>query len=272
MNAAHTSIAYRGAPFIISAADVPAALALMRATPTSPSPTLAPAAWCSATCTSTGKGEHHPGAGARHPEAGAAQDRAHGHRRRAIGVLEGYLKDSGLYNATSYGFYPTIGDVFTAFDNVADFTTSNGLVAGGFAILWAPHWNGANNTSPIATPSSPRSPPSSTPATPSSPSAPRSPRSKAPPAPTATAPTPATTDTFIPPPPAPRTAWPRTAAPERLSPPHRRRHRGQPRHDGEGVPQPTDADRRLAAVDQHGSLPSTSRRRAATPTGRSPSR
>ncbi|HEX9102621.1 MAG TPA: hypothetical protein VF997_10470, partial [Polyangia bacterium] len=63
----------------------------------------------------------------------------------AIGVLEGYLKDAGLYTTTAVATYPTIGDVFTEFDNVSDFTTSNGLVAGKFAILWAPHWNGAIN-------------------------------------------------------------------------------------------------------------------------------
>ena len=60
----------------------------------------------------------------------------------AIGVLQGYLKDAGLYTATATAPYPTIGDVFTQFNNVTDFTTSNGLTAGGFSILWAPHWEG----------------------------------------------------------------------------------------------------------------------------------
>jgi hypothetical protein len=148
MNAAHTSIAYRGAPFIISAADVPAALALMQSN-------------SDFTFTDSRTGRvvfrdvHIHVAKVNITQAPvrailkqvppkiALMDIG----GAAIGVLEGYLKDSGLYNATSYGFYPTIGDVFTAFDNVADFTTSNGLVAGGFKILWAPHWNGANNTS-----------------------------------------------------------------------------------------------------------------------------
>jgi hypothetical protein len=60
----------------------------------------------------------------------------------AIGVLQGYLKDAGLYTATATAQYPAIGDVFTQFNDVSDFTTSNGLVAGGFSILWAPHWEG----------------------------------------------------------------------------------------------------------------------------------
>jgi hypothetical protein len=59
----------------------------------------------------------------------------------SVDVLNGYLKDAGLYNSTAVKQYPSIGDVFTQFDNVSDFTTSNGLTAGGFSILWAPHWN-----------------------------------------------------------------------------------------------------------------------------------
>src|SRR5207248_497323 len=62
----------------------------------------------------------------------------------AINVLVGYLQDAGLYTSGSVAAYPTIGNVFTQFNDVTDFTTSNGLVAGNFKVLWAPHWEGAS--------------------------------------------------------------------------------------------------------------------------------
>ncbi len=58
----------------------------------------------------------------------------------AVNVLIGYLKDAGLYNSTAFGVYPTIGDVFTQFQQVTDFT-GGGLSK--FSILWMPHWSGS---------------------------------------------------------------------------------------------------------------------------------
>lgn len=143
MAAAHRSIAYRGAPFIISAADVPRALNLLNNNSS-----------FNATDSRTGRGMFadvyiHVAKSnilqapvrallMQTPPKIALLDIG----GAAIGVLEGYLKDAGLYTTTATANYPTLGDVFTRFDSVTDFTTSDGLNAGGFQILWAPHWEG----------------------------------------------------------------------------------------------------------------------------------
>lgn len=143
MKAANKSISYRGAPFIISAADVPTVINLLKTdssfTGTDP---RTGRSWFQDVWIHQAKVNilqapvrailmQTPPKIALLDIGGAA-----------IGVLEGYLKDSGLYTATATAQYPTIGDVFTQFNDVTDFTTSNGLVAGGFSILWAPHWEG----------------------------------------------------------------------------------------------------------------------------------
>ncbi|MCU1283531.1 MAG: hypothetical protein JWM53_7077 [bacterium] len=146
MVSTHKSISYRGAPIVISAADVPTVLNLLKTntdfTGTDP---RTGRAWFQDVYIHQAKVNilQAPVRAIllQTPPKIALMDIG----GAAIGVLEGYLKDSGLYTVTATAAYPTIGDVFTQFDNVSDFTTSNGLVAGGFAILWAPHWNGAVN-------------------------------------------------------------------------------------------------------------------------------
>jgi hypothetical protein len=146
MDSTHKSISYRGAPFVISAADVPAALKLLKTNSdfTGSDPRTG-RSWFEDVYIHQAKVNilqapvraillQTPPKIALMNIGGAA-----------IGVLEGYLKDAGLYTSTAVASYPSIGGVFTEFDNVGDFTTSNGLVAGGFSILWAPHWNGAVN-------------------------------------------------------------------------------------------------------------------------------
>lgn len=136
-----SSITYRGAPFIISAADVPRALSLLSSnsafTQTDPR---------------TGRGMfedvyiHVANSNILQAPVRAVLMQTPpkiallniGHA--AIGVLVGYLQDAGLYDSGSVASYPTIGSIVTTFDRVSDFTTSNGLVAGGFSILWSPHW------------------------------------------------------------------------------------------------------------------------------------
>ena len=135
LTAGHTSLSYRGAPFIVDAADYAKMVKFLAADAALAKPIfknvnvhvakqgfLAPVSALLNTV---------PPKIALLNIGGAA-----------IGVLEGYLKDAGLYTGTAIAAYPAIGDVFTEFKNVTDFTTSNGLVAGGFQILWAPHFEG----------------------------------------------------------------------------------------------------------------------------------
>ena len=146
MNSAHRSIDYRGAPFIISAADVPTVLNLLKTDPDfTGTDSRTGHTWFQDVYIHQAKTNilQAPVRAIllQTPPKIALMDIG----GAAIGVLQGYLKDSGLFTSTSTAAYPTIGDVFTQFDNVSDFTTSNGLTAGGFAILWAPHWNGSIN-------------------------------------------------------------------------------------------------------------------------------
>jgi hypothetical protein len=143
MLATHTSIDYRGAPFIISAADVPTALNLLKSNSdfTGVDPRTG-RTWFQDVYIHQSKVNilqapvraillQSPPKIALLDIGGAA-----------IGVLQGYLKDAGLFSATATATWPTVGDVFTQLTQVADFTTSNALVTGGFSILWAPHWEG----------------------------------------------------------------------------------------------------------------------------------
>ncbi|MGZ3405411.1 MAG: hypothetical protein ACXVAN_03140, partial [Polyangia bacterium] len=143
MVSTHKTISYRGAPFVISAADVPTALALLKTntTFTGTDPRTG-RTWFQDVYIHQAKVNilQAPVRAVllQNPPKIALTDIG----GAAIGVLEGYLKDAGLYTSTATAQYPTIGDVFTQFNDVTDFTTSNGLVAGGFSILWAPHWEG----------------------------------------------------------------------------------------------------------------------------------
>ncbi|HEY7957908.1 MAG TPA: hypothetical protein VII38_21545 [Polyangia bacterium] len=143
-------IDYRGGPFVISATDAPAAIALLESDPL-----------FTLTDPRTNRGVYQDvyihvaqtnvlQASVRAllnqtPPRIALMDIG----QAAVGNLEGYLQDAGLYYAagggstTSLASYPTIGDVFTLFDNVTDFTTSDGLTAGNMSILWMPHWEGS---------------------------------------------------------------------------------------------------------------------------------
>ncbi|HWE26661.1 MAG TPA: hypothetical protein VHB97_01610 [Polyangia bacterium] len=143
MVSTHKSISYRGAPFVISAADVPTVLKLLETNSdfTGTDPRTA-RSWFQDVYIHQAKVnilqapvrailQQTPPKVALLDIGGAA-----------IGVLQGYLKDAGLFSSTATASYPTVGDVFTQFTQVSDFTTSNGLAAGGFSILWAPHWEG----------------------------------------------------------------------------------------------------------------------------------
>ncbi|HEY2748183.1 MAG TPA: hypothetical protein VGL86_26350, partial [Polyangia bacterium] len=145
-----TTINYRGAPFIISATDVPTALNLLQNN-----------ASFTQTDTRTGRGMFQD------VYIHVAQSNILQAPVRAVlqqsppkiallnignaanGVLVGYLLDAGLYDASSVKSYPNVGSIVTQFDDVSDFTTSNGLVAGGFSVLWSPHWQ-ADDTSLIS--------------------------------------------------------------------------------------------------------------------------
>ena len=148
MNSTHTSITYRGAPFVIAAgADATKALALIQSDPT-----------INATDPRTGRTMfqdvqiHIAKVNILQAPVRAIMQKVPPKIAlldiggAAIGVLQGYLKDAGLYSSTAALYYPSIGDVFTNFDNVSDFTTSDGLNAGGFSILWAPHWDSGNDS------------------------------------------------------------------------------------------------------------------------------
>jgi hypothetical protein len=143
MVASHRSIDYRGAPFIISAADVPTALNLLKTSSdfTGIDPRTG-RSWFQDVYIHQAKVNilQAPVRAilVQTPPKIALLDIG----GAAIGVLQGYLKDVGLFSATATASYPTVGEVFTQFTQVSDFTTSNGLVAGGFSILWAPHWEG----------------------------------------------------------------------------------------------------------------------------------
>lgn len=135
MKAGHTSLAYRGAPFVIDATDYAKVVAFLAAD------SAGPRTFVNVDIHVAKQGFMAPVSAMLNTvppriallNIGGA----------AIGVLEGYLKDAGLYTGTAVATYPSIGDVFTEFDNVSDFTTSNGLAAGNFQILWAPHWDGS---------------------------------------------------------------------------------------------------------------------------------
>ncbi len=143
MKSTNKSIIYRGAPFVISAADVPTALNLLKTNSD-----------FTGTDSRTGRGIFQD-VNINQAKVNILQAPVRAILLQtppkialldiggaAIGVLQGYLKDAGLYTSTATAQYPSIGDVFTQFNDVTDFTTSNGLVAGGFSILWAPHWEG----------------------------------------------------------------------------------------------------------------------------------
>ncbi len=70
----------------------------------------------------------------------------------AEGILTGYLTDAGLNTSDAVGTFPTIGTVYTQFNNPQDFI-GGGLTTGNngkpFKILWAPHFQfTANSMSP----------------------------------------------------------------------------------------------------------------------------
>src|SRR4051812_19769794 len=143
MNAANKTINYRGAPFVISAADVPTVLNLLKTNSDfTGTDSRTGRTWFQDVYIHQAKVNilQAPVKAIllQAPPKIALMDIG----GAAIGVLQGYLKDAGLYTATATAQYPSIGDVFTQFNDVTDFTTSNGLVAGGFSILWAPHWEG----------------------------------------------------------------------------------------------------------------------------------
>ena len=143
MNSAHKTISYRGAPFIISASDVPTVLNLLKTNSD-----------FTGTDSRTGR-TYFQDVQIHQADVNILQAPVKAILQQtppkialmdiggaAIGVLQGYLKDAGLYSTGSTAQYPSIGTVFTQFNDVTDFTTSNGLTAGGFSILWAPHWEG----------------------------------------------------------------------------------------------------------------------------------
>src|SRR2546423_1364352 len=107
MNAAHTSFSYRGAPFIIAAGDVPTALNYLKTD-------------ANFTFTDSRTGRvvfrdvqiHVAKVNITQAPVRAILNQVPPRIAlmdiggAAIGVLEGYLKDAGLYSATAYKFYP----------------------------------------------------------------------------------------------------------------------------------------------------------------------
>ena len=143
MKSTNKTISYRGAPFIISAADVPTVINLLKTksdftgTDSRTGHTWFQDVWIHQAKVNILQAPVRAILMQTPPKIALLDIGG-----AAIGVLQGYLKDAGLFTATATASYPTIGDVFTQFTQVTDFTTSNGLIAGGFSILWAPHWEG----------------------------------------------------------------------------------------------------------------------------------
>jgi len=136
MKSTNTSINYRGAPFIISATDVPTVLNLLKTnTDFTGTDSRTGHTWFQDVYIHQAKVNilQAPVKAIllQTPPKFALMDIG----GAAIGVLQGYLKDAGLYTSRATAAYPSIGTVFTQFNDVTDFTTSNGLVAGGFSIL-----------------------------------------------------------------------------------------------------------------------------------------
>lgn len=130
----NTAITYRGAPFVIDAGDYTRAIALIQSnavfTPTFDNVVLHVAKQSfNAPVSIVLSGA--PPRIALNNLGGAATS-----------VLTGYLTDAGLNTAGAGGVYPgTQGTIYDEFDNDSDFT-GNGLINGGYKILWTPHWTG----------------------------------------------------------------------------------------------------------------------------------
>lgn len=135
MDPTHTSIDYRGAPFVIAASDAPAALTYIKSQSIFDTVNIHVAkqdfqAPVKAILQQTP------------PKIALVDLTVGGRPLGAIGVLTGYLTDAGLNTAGAFSVYPdTSGTVFVRFQNVSDFT-SGGLTSSGIKIVWAPHWQG----------------------------------------------------------------------------------------------------------------------------------
>lgn len=149
----NVKIDYRGAPFIISAADAPAALALIKngtttgvggrgkftaSTFTSVDVHVAQAAF-TARIARTYKGAPKPIA-LLNLDGGSTGGASSG-----ISVLTSYLNSAGLNTTGAGGTACAPGTVYGTFSSNADFL-NDCLVTKEYATLWAPHWDAETNT------------------------------------------------------------------------------------------------------------------------------
>jgi hypothetical protein len=154
MTSGNTSVSFRGAPFVIDVADAPAVLTFLHNDATSSSPQFSHVRvyWAMTNFNANEKGVL----------VGPPPKIAlNGLDATNVTILESYLADAGLTTQTTtcnrHGsctttntieYYPTIGNAFTVLGNngkYSDFTTSDGLNAGGFKVVWSPHWEGAKS-------------------------------------------------------------------------------------------------------------------------------
>jgi hypothetical protein len=154
MTSGNTSVSFRGAPFVIDVADASAFLTILQADATSTTPQFSHVRvyWAMTNFNANEKGVL----------VGPPPKIAlNGLDETNVQILEDYLSDAGLTTQTTtctrrggctttntIEYWPTIGNAFTVLGNngqFTDFTTSDALNAGGFKVVWSPHWEGVSS-------------------------------------------------------------------------------------------------------------------------------
>jgi len=152
---ASNTITYRGAPFVIPAADASKALLLIKngdADGVNP-PTNTRGIFSASTFSNV---EVHvamtsfTGKVARSYNSAPPPLALLNVGGASLSVLTGYLDQAGIgsaVNPLSAGTACAPGTIYGTFDTAADFTTNDCLTVGGYKTLWAPHWIGTDNSS-----------------------------------------------------------------------------------------------------------------------------
>lgn len=149
---ASNTITYRGAPFVIPAADAPKALLLIKngdADGVNP-PTNTRGIFSAATFSNV---EVHVAMTSFTGKVARSYNKAPPPLAllnvggASLSVLTGYLDQAGLgaaVNPTAAGTACAPGTIYGTFSTAADFTTNDCLTVGGYKTLWAPHWEGTH--------------------------------------------------------------------------------------------------------------------------------
>ncbi len=153
MKAGNTQVQFRGAPFVIDISSAAAALQIIQNDATSATPQFnhVNVYWAMTNFNAAEKGILIG------PPPLIALN---GLDETNVAILQDYLTDAGLTAQTttcnSHGctttntidYWPTLGGAFTVIGyngKYTDFTTSDALNAGGFKVVWSPHWEGAKS-------------------------------------------------------------------------------------------------------------------------------